>query len=231
MKFTIGDTVYNTKSEAEKHIQSILYKYKPNQSLDFEDKQLIEHLIFNHPNAEDKIGPGIKEIQVQVNPVHRNTMNFVIVRVNGTETDFSFKKCLKKPTQKSYFLQASRRAVQPDIHAFKQAFFAMNKGPTLCSVLGAPLTRENAHVDHIPPATFENIILSFIKEHRIDINTIEFVPPMDNEYGREFLDKEFEQKWVDYHNEKAQLRVISARANLSNVKVQANQMKQNNKSS
>jgi hypothetical protein len=221
----IGNEAFKTKKAATEKVQEILYSYKPNEFLNFENKIFIENLIFNHPNSEEKIGSGIQGIQVRQNPFYKNTRNFYIVRTDSSETDFSFLKCITVPTQKAMFLQAARKATEPFMKNFKREYFIKNNMVAVCEIIGIEITYANSHVDHIPPNTFENIIKDFIEEENLDINTVQFKPSADNQFGKEFENEELLSKWNEFHNKRADLRVISARANLSNVRREAIKMK------
>lgn len=219
---TIGNEVFKTKKEATEKVQGILYSYKSNEFINYEDRLFMENLVHNHPNSEEKIGSGIEGIKVKQNPRYIKTRNFIIVRTDGTETDFSFLKCITAPKQKANFFQAARKATEPFMRNFRQEYFKEKGGKSVCEILGTEIYPFNSHVDHVPPLTFENIIKEFIEKENLDIETVEFKPSADNEYGKEFKSEELSNKWVEFHNERARLRVISARANLSDVRRESN---------
>lgn len=217
--YIIGKEVFKTKKAAEEKIRKVLHSYKHDEFLEVEDELFIVDLLVNHPDASQKIGVGIAGIKVQQNPYYKRNKQFVIVRKDGTETDFSFKKCITKPKMETKFQQACRNAVAPYIIKFKKDFFIENEEPT-CEITGIELTFQNSHVDHVPPNTFKAIVQNFIESEEIDIASVAFAPTADNQYGIHFLDDFFAQKWIAYHNDKAELRVISKIANLSHVKRQ-----------
>jgi hypothetical protein len=51
-------------------------------------------LLSRHPYCEEKIGAGIQSIWSQPNEYWENNRCFYLTRVDGTEIDFSFVKCL-----------------------------------------------------------------------------------------------------------------------------------------
>ncbi|KAG8065878.1 hypothetical protein GUJ93_ZPchr0004g40059 [Zizania palustris] len=74
-------------------LQNMLQEYTLNEVVNEQDKAcLIEALKFHH-RKYDKIGAGIREIKIGVNPCHPDTRCFVILRNDDTTEDFSYKKC------------------------------------------------------------------------------------------------------------------------------------------
>ncbi|KAL5213609.1 hypothetical protein ABZP36_002761 [Zizania latifolia] len=75
-------------------LQNMLREYTLNEVVKEQDKAcLIEALKF-HPRKYDKIGAGIQEIKIGVNPCHPDTRCFVILRNDDTTEDFSYNKCV-----------------------------------------------------------------------------------------------------------------------------------------
>uniref|UniRef100_A0A0E0KU59 Uncharacterized protein n=1 Tax=Oryza punctata TaxID=4537 RepID=A0A0E0KU59_ORYPU len=68
--------------------------YTLNEVVTEQDKScLIEALKF-HPRGYDKIGVGIREIKIGVNPGHPNSRCFIVLRNDDTTADFSYNKCV-----------------------------------------------------------------------------------------------------------------------------------------
>lgn len=219
-----GKFVFTTKKEVKEKFKSILNAYDIEETLNKEDHELLYELIQHHENAVQKIGVGISHFKVIRNKDIYTNRCFGLVRIDGTETDFSYIKCIDKPSYLYSFSQVARRSIEPEIIQFRKDFFKTNKKP-LCEILQTPLKDDaTSHVDHIPPFTFENLVQLFIEEYAIDLHTA-ISPSEDNSFGRKFSEVEIEKKWMNFHNEKARLRVISQRANLSNVKIEANLLK------
>ncbi|TVU19005.1 hypothetical protein EJB05_35128, partial [Eragrostis curvula] len=55
--------------------------------------RLMEALKF-HPRADEKIGVGIREFKIGLNPSHPSTRCFILQRNDGTTEDFSYNKCV-----------------------------------------------------------------------------------------------------------------------------------------
>uniref|UniRef100_A0A0E0DHF6 DNA-directed RNA polymerase subunit n=1 Tax=Oryza meridionalis TaxID=40149 RepID=A0A0E0DHF6_9ORYZ len=75
-------------------LQNMLREYTLNEVVTEQDKScLIEALKF-HPRGYDKIGVGIREIKIGVNPGHPNSRCFIVLRNDDTTADFSYNKCV-----------------------------------------------------------------------------------------------------------------------------------------
>nr|CAH66955.1 OSIGBa0147H17.3 [Oryza sativa] len=101
-------------------LQNMLREYTLNEVVTEQDKScLIEALKF-HPRGYDKIGVGIREIKIGVNPGHPSSRCFIVLRNDDTTADFSYNKCVLgaansiSPELGSYIEnRRSNRAVRP----------------------------------------------------------------------------------------------------------------------
>lgn len=123
----------------------------------------------------------------------KNVMS--VVSNDGVEHVFSWNKCIqaKDNTNENNTKSACRTAINPYIEAFyKEA----DKCCANCKAIDCKF-----EVDHIND--FAIIYNDFFKLHTIPT---EF---KENEYYRkEFVDKELEQAFINYHNEKATLQLL-----------------------
>ncbi|CAO2043399.1 unnamed protein product [Urochloa humidicola] len=90
-------------------LQKILREYPLNGSvMDSDKSQLIEALKF-HPKGAEKMGVGVREIKIGLNPSHPDTRCFILLRKDDTAEDFSYNKCVQgaansiSPQLGSYF--------------------------------------------------------------------------------------------------------------------------------
>ncbi|SHF23677.1 Protein of unknown function [Seinonella peptonophila] len=123
----IGNEVFKTKKAAIERIRGIFHSYDTDEFLDLKDEVFIRGLLENHPDTDQKKGCGIAGIKVTQNPYFKRNKTFVIIRIDGTETDFSFQKCITKPKPETKFRAACRRAIAPYIIKFKKEFFSKNE--------------------------------------------------------------------------------------------------------
>ncbi|XP_035820088.1 protein DCL, chloroplastic-like [Zea mays] len=76
-------------------LQNMLREYPLNGYVAEPDKsQLIEALKF-HSRGAEKIGVGVREIKIGLNPSHPGTRCFILLRNDDTTEDFSYHKCVQ----------------------------------------------------------------------------------------------------------------------------------------
>jgi len=143
----------------------------------------------------------------------------IALKTNGTSTDWSWTECLSPTPHDKKVRRAFRVLLEPQVIKMKQRFFDTAGGVAQCPITGAQMTFTSAHVDHIPPQTFETLFNTFIQEEGIDLAAVQISSEgKDNIYQDTIADESLAARWLDYHERSAALRVISARANLSEVK-------------
>jgi hypothetical protein len=220
MKYNINGMTFKTKKAIIHHIRALRDRYADLQPLTADDFAFMLALLQNHESAEIKVGCGVASMHVRRNPY--GNRGFWLRRVDGTETDFSFYLCLDPKTKEQHFRAACRQIIAPVIIEFKQQFFTDNWNAPRCPFTGELLRLgAEAHVDHAPPNTFDVIFKDFVAARGIDINAVEFVGSTDGRIGSELADKQLASDFLDYHNARAELRVISKTANLSIIKADA----------
>lgn len=92
MNITLGGKTY-TKTEAMKTLSFILNSYEIGDTLSGEHHMIVLDILQYHPKVIDKIGVGIERFFIQESPVWRGRC-FGIERIDGSQEDFSFNKCL-----------------------------------------------------------------------------------------------------------------------------------------
>jgi hypothetical protein len=211
---TIADHYFNSKIALETYTRSILHSYRAPARLKPEDERFISELLQRHEHADEKIGTGIKEIWVKC--LAFNSNGFVVKRTDSTEIDFSYKSCLRPSTYASKVKFALRRAVDEQILAIKRCTFPERTSTIVCPITGQVITANKAHVDHIPPATFKNLVETYLELRHITVDDIPLLPTPDG-IG-DMLPDDWSTDWSLWHQSHAQLRVISEYANLHIVK-------------
>lgn len=204
--FLIGLREYPTKTAARSAVQSVLYRYGPGDTItDSDDQEFLADLVQLHPDAEGKIGLGIRNFEVRRN---WSTLGFWIIRIDGTETDFSFVKCLHAPSQEQLVRTALRYAVIDQVVQFRDAALLT---PIACPITGESLDARNAHVDHYNP-TFLDLAHMFVADRggygQIGTSSA------DGRIGRRLVDTDLERAWQAFHRQNAHLRLVSVAANL-----------------
>ena len=212
-KIKIGDRVFLTKKEALYHYKTILNSYDFGQSINEVHYREVLDLLETHPKKDEKKGAGIKEIRVA--KLKYKTKAFELVRIDGSTEYFSYTKRINAPrTNIARFSEACRKSIQEDLRNVKQAYFDKHskKGKVKCQETKELLSWEQLNVDHRQPNTFSVILDRFIELNNIKVEQLEFVE-IDGE-GNELADLELKQKFIEYHREKANLRIVNKDNNL-----------------
>jgi len=216
-KYLFGGLVFTRKQDVVHHVRQILARYEPGQRLAGEDLAFVVDLLAGHPNADQKIGPGVASIAVQRNDTWKPTLMFVVERVDGTRSDFSFMKCIYRTAPMTDFLAACRTAVLADVMAFKQRCFdrqADASGRVRCELTGQWHDWDQVHVDHAPPHTFRAIVRAFCAQEGLDPTSVEITGFGDGEMLKQFADDRIAQRFRAHHGRLARLRIIGWQANL-----------------
>jgi len=204
-EIVIGTRVYNRKQDAESAIYEVRDRYVGANAMS-DDDEFLRDLVALHPDAEEKIGQGIDHFEARRNG---NNICFRVVRTDGTETDFSFLKCLNGSSPEVLARSAMRHAVRDQLVPIREKAIACGAP---CPITGATLTRENCHADHDAP-TFIEIADGFAAS----VGGYEKIVTVaeDGTFGRRFADAVQGERWSEFHREHANLRAVSKKANLS----------------
>ena len=214
--YLINGRNFKSKTAAGDYIRSIVDRYRDNQSIIGEDFEFLSELVLMHEESQQKIGCGISEIFITHEAEYGGqNRHFNIRRIDGTTTDFSWKKCLEANNPSKDIYNALRQAIKDQIIKFKELSSYIG---TQCPLSGEILTTSNCHVDHIKPDSFLNLVNEFLAHKKININYIKISDPSDNQLVAELVDEQFKIEWQNFHRSKCKLRVISKTANLSHAK-------------
>lgn len=178
---------------------------------------MLTSLIKRHPEAEKKIGCGIKRLYKA--PTDKGTSCFWIERLDSTKTDFSYGKAItsKNKSLEQEFKDACRNAVELSLKASKEKFFkeyADENGCVECEVSKTKVAVYESHLDHKKPLTFEVIVETFIKANKIEVTEDMLSLGKDGQFQTEFRDLEIKERFIKYHASVAKLRIIKANINL-----------------
>lgn len=204
----LGRSTYNSKEQLKAEVRSFLW-LAPSGSIsdpDMHDK--VNQLLLLHPNAARKIGCGVKEIVVAKNEMGSGK-GFMVVRKDGTEVRFSYKRCIdgKVATTRFNAVEAMRFLVRPQIIEFRSKI----KLPVKCTITGSWIqNHQEMHIDHTHP--FWMLVHDFCHTFNIDLTTIE------TRGSGEHLclaDSDLAISFFDYHRTFAELRPTLKVANLN----------------
>ena len=139
---------------------------------------------------------------------------FFIKLGNGGVDSFSIKKCIDSKDDSLFikFQQACRTAVIDQIISFKNS--SIINGNYVSAISGNIIPIDDVHVDHV--YYFLNLVVDFISEYSIDLNTVEF--DSDIPMTMSFRDLNLIKKFSEFHRKHAELRIVSSYENLTRKK-------------
>lgn len=216
-RYVVDGHCFTSQKQLVEHIRNIFRRHRPRSVLNGLDFAFVRALLERHPRAREKVGSGVRAVRVEWNPVWNNQPMFVLVRTDGTETDFSFWKCVRPRPWLADLHAACRTAVVEDILSFKREFFtrqANEAGQVPCPLTGRWLCWRDGHVDHMPPWTFRRIVRAFLKRERVEPASIQIDGFADGEMLKRFADSSLSERFRRFHKQFARLRVIDAREHL-----------------
>ncbi len=115
-------------------------------------------------------------------------------------------------------MEACRAAVKEDLRLSKIQHFSDHQDSdkkVLCDITGELIDWSEAHLDHKKPMTFQVIVKTFLAANKITIDSPMLTASQDAQFTTEFESEDIKQKFIDYHHDVADLRIIKAKQNLS----------------
>ncbi|MFH8371376.1 DUF3223 domain-containing protein [Streptomyces sp. NPDC018031] len=185
-------------------MQAILGRYGLGKVVDQEDDDLLlRDLLDMHPDAAEKIGPGVDRFRVIATPRgHHKGPEAVLV--DGSKVAFSYQKCLDAPTHRQRVLAAMRTEIQPQVNTYYESRKASH---TLVSdESGQPLAPADVHV------SFHDIAMEFIQAAD-GFDAVDLTAETARGLAL-FTDRTLAERWHAHHQEHAVLGLLSAKENL-----------------
>jgi hypothetical protein len=230
MKYLLGDITFQSKKECEDFVKKIKEKGKMND----EDKKIIFELLKKHSKYEtyfknrlkfdnyNSIDSAYYEFKGVVNRC------FYIINNDDYVEPFSYIKCFNSKKSKK-ILGSFRETIEDQILIFRREQFK-NKPSLVCELCKIMIYNNlDTHVDHI--YKFKDMVNDFCEVNNLNIEEIEeeqlkfnFIREgthiIKEKYDgtnvniRMFKNKELLNNWINFHKEKAELRVICSCCNL-----------------
>lgn len=208
--YNIGDLSFKTKKACEEYTRQVINRLGCCKvSNGHSEYAFLCDLLKNHPGYDIKAGPGIDYFFIRPNITRPTTYQTMIRRIDGTETDFSWRYCCEfrvRPTSHHLNL-AMRSAIREDIVNFRNKQTKMQC--KLCNTEDA----NEYHIDHnMPP--FRDLKSDFLRETKTPIPNIfdELNPISLTIFKKE--DEKFEMEWKEYHNMHCNLQVLCSTCNM-----------------
>lgn len=217
MPYIVAEEIFPTKDALIQRCRTILEATPDGDSVIDESQHFLMALFQSHDEWPQKAKGGVRDITTQ--RTSQGTRCFVLRKHDGSEIDISFPHAIRlMPSTRSAnlvplalrnFRNAARNAIQGQIFTFRDQ--NLPSCPS-CPLTGEPLSRLNVAVDHIPPATFDQLLFDFCGQHALNPLTIN----VGSKGGTVAIleDQNLLSTWQDYHACHAKLRLLSKVGNL-----------------
>lgn len=222
MKLQIGTKTYPSKNKAIEYYKSILNSYDFGESLCLEHFNDLIDLInyakrLTHLSETEIIKTKKTIAHIRVVKYLYNTKCFELVSHKQETLIISYRQLINqnKTSRRSVFNSVCRNLIQSDLTKLKQDYFkkfAVNS-KAKCQETNEMHFWDNLVVDHRQPNTFSVIVDRFIEVNQLEVDKIEFLH-QENRLPT-FADENLNKKFIQYHKDKAQLRIVRKDLNLS----------------
>ena len=91
---TIAGMLFPTRKALARYIRALMARYDNETPLSEPDVQFMVALLESQASTAPTIGSGVQRIALKPNPVFPAQRTFYVVRTDGSETHFSWVKCL-----------------------------------------------------------------------------------------------------------------------------------------
>lgn len=210
----IAGLSFPTHAAFKDHVKKMLEDIPLGDVIREPEHSFLIQFVHRHKTAAEKIGAGIDHFKALTNTNYGGrTKCFYLFRKDGTQTDFSYQKCLPTPTLWEEFVDALSGSVMDlMIQSREQAFG--NKNEILCPVKNIPMVRSVSYIDHAAPYTFDVLVEKFVDEEWLHEENPPAVEGANSLTGRRLADKEMEKRWRYFYSTHATLLVISKEAHI-----------------
>ena len=125
-ELNVAGKSYQNKAQVAGVCRSIIDGTKDHELLRSDEARFVAALFRRHPEFLEKSGCGIAGFTVGTDSRWQKTRHFIIVRIDQTTVDFSWRVCVagKLPEKRVNVLGALRRAIADQIAAFRDSAFA-----------------------------------------------------------------------------------------------------------
>ncbi|MEZ5660576.1 MAG: DUF3223 domain-containing protein [Burkholderiaceae bacterium] len=224
-KFSIGGEPFDRLSDIEQRCRDIIGSMASGDLVGDQHQLFVLDLLRYHDEWSEKLD-GDEPCIVKGISGH-GTPCFFHRRPSGERIDISWvhaRKCYagvisgrpRDPLKSAMndIQAAARAAIQPQIIEFRRDQAASRV--TTCAKTGEvvdALNPKSSHVDHHDPH-FDRLLYKFLAVEELNPLTIK-IGSSDTKHGvAVFENKEIAQRWIDFHRQKANLRLLARRENL-----------------
>lgn len=214
----LATLTFDNQKRATEFFKAMLNHYKPGQIVEKEDSLHLASLLERHSEYAQKIGCGIDHFEVMM--TKQSTQCFRICRVDGSGTDFSYGHCItgRPPARKQEVSQAFRQVIRIDLYRAQDKFFVEHQdadGLVSCAVTGERISKDQGHLDHRPPMTFEVLVSTFLQGKGLNYEAVPITNGEDEQTTPEITDENLSEQFRQYHGDLAKLDFVTIKINLA----------------
>jgi len=214
---TVGGKNFKTKQTLTNYCKFVLNNADLDSLLQGEWESVMNDVLNMHQDFHGKTKGQPFKIGVracQINPMNRQ---FFILREDGTDTDFSYYKCISGKSKESRIKETLRACIKYQSDGYKEQYFFENadrQGYVACAETGLKIRKRDSHIDHFP-VQFDEIVKEWVDINNLRSEDIVLVKPSkDNSTFWPFEDQELLQSFLDYHQKVATYRIVLNKVNL-----------------
>lgn len=209
---------FANQSLATAFFREMLGRSRPGERVNDEDALHLAALLERHDEYKEKVGCGVNYFSVMM--TEHGTPCFQINRTDRTRTDFSYRHCItqRPPTCKQEVSQVFRRVVRFDLYKARDDFFAANAdadGCVTCAETGQRINRDQAHMDHRAPLTFEVLVTTFLEGRGLSLEDVPITSGRDEQVSPDITDSALADAFRRYHANPARQDLVKNTVNLS----------------
>lgn len=210
----------------------LLYNKEISNESEVKKVDIKEEIVTNEESKNLLVEEEVFIEDIRIAKVQYDSKCFEIFYTDSTTSLMSYILYLSKtkPDPVKDFNRACRNTIQNDMRLVKLRYFQLNskKGQVKCQETGELHKWVDLVVDHRQPNTFSIIVDRFKEVRQINVTEIEYYYDEGNKLF--FKDPAIIQDFVNYHKDKANLRIVKKEKNLSRtgmarVKQSANDLK------
>lgn len=195
------------KTRARKMCQDIASAHQDGEMIGEPFSSFLLELLDRHPCAGEKRGPGVRGVSVITEHTY-GTRYFILLRTDGSATDFSWRACITPPVHEDDCKKAMRAAISQQVIRFRHAQFSSSSSQS-CALCGTALSRL-AEIDHASPS-FEELAQSYATALG-GWDSVKLEPSADGQIGRT-LSPGDAYTWTVFHQSKAVLQLLCGACN------------------
>lgn len=209
----MGSLTFKSVTQAKKFISDKLASI-PVGPVPTEENHWLQALVQNHHNPEKQLSNVLSFVVVNTGRGFSKQTNKCFAAVTDLEKEpisFGYKNnfIITPDPPKELISNVFRFEIKDQITEMTDKAFQSGK-TVLCAVTGEKLLRKDVHVDHnfeLEDATFNAIVNDFLIQQCLTKKDCEKMQLIFGPHGRtSFADRNFAQKWFDFHKTHAVLR-------------------------